>query len=105
MTVNSIYLAILVMAAVTYLIRALPLLLIRREIKNRTVRSFLFYVPYAVLGAMTVPAVFYATDSVFSAAAGLGVALVLALCKKGLLTVAVGATMAVYLWEWIGSIL
>ena len=89
----------------TYLIRMLPLVLVKKKVENGFIRSFLFYVPYAVLGAMTVPAVFYATDSVFSAAAGLGVALVLALCRKGLLTVAVGATLAVYLWEWIGSIL
>ena len=104
MTENfCLYLA--VMAGVTYLIRMLPLVLVKKKVENGFIRSFLFYVPYAVLGAMTVPAVFYATDSVFSAAAGLGVALVLALCRKGLLTVAVGATLAVYLWEWIGSIL
>ena len=102
---ESFFLYLAVMAGVTYLIRMLPLVLVKKKVENGFIRSFLFYVPYAVLGAMTVPAVFYATDSVFSAAAGLGVALVLALCRKGLLTVAVGATMAVYLWEWIGSIL
>lgn len=102
---ENFFLYLAVMAGVTYLIRMLPLVLVKKKVENGFIRSFLFYVPYAVLGAMTVPAVFYATDSVFSAAAGLGVALVLALCKKGLLTVAVGATMAVYLWEWIGSIL
>ena len=104
MTENfCLYLA--VMAGVTYLIRMLPLVLVKKKVENRFIRSFLFYVPYAVLGAMTVPAVFYATDSVFSAAAGLCVALLLALCKQGLLTVAVGATLAVYLWEWIVGIL
>lgn len=102
---ENFFLYLAVMAGVTYLIRMLPLVLVKKKVENGFIRSFLFYVPYAVLGAMTVPAVFYATDSVFSAAAGLGVALVLALCRKGLLTVAVGATMAVYLWEWIGSIL
>ena len=102
---ENFFLYLAVMAGVTYLIRMLPLVLVKKKVENGFIRSFLFYVPYAVLGAMTVPAVFYATDSVFSAAAGLGVALILALCKKGLLTVAVGATMAVYLWEWIGSIL
>ncbi|MBQ9794999.1 MAG: AzlD domain-containing protein [Clostridia bacterium] len=102
---ENFFLYLAVMAGVTYLIRMLPLVLVKKKVENGFIRSFLFYVPYAVLGAMTVPAVFYATDSVFSAAAGLGVALVLALCKKGLLTVAVGATLAVYLWEWIGSIL
>ena len=102
---ENFFLYLAVMAGVTYLIRMLPLVLVKKKVENRFIRSFLFYVPYAVLGAMTVPAVFYATDSVFSAAAGLGVALVLALCKKGLLTVAVGATLAVYLWEWIVGIL
>ncbi len=102
---ENFFLYLAVMAGVTYLIRMLPLVLVKKKVENGFIRSFLFYVPYAVLGAMTVPAVFYATDSVFSAAAGLGVALVLALCRKGLLTVAVGATLAVYLWEWIGSIL
>lgn len=102
---ENFFLYLAVMAGVTYLIRMLPLVLVKKKVENGFIRSFLFYVPYAVLGAMTVPAVFYATSSVFSAAAGLGVALVLALCRKGLLTVAVGATLAVYLWEWIGSIL
>ena len=102
---ENFFLYLAVMAGVTYLIRMLPLVLVKKKVENRFIRSFLFYVPYAVLGAMTVPAVFYATDSVFSAAAGLGVALVLALCKQGLLTVAVGATLAVYLWEWIAGML
>ena len=102
---ENFFLYLAVMAGVTYLIRMLPLVLVKKKVENGFIRSFLFYVPYAVLGAMTVPAVFYATSSVFSAAAGLGVALVLALCKKGLLTVAVGATMAVYLWEWIAGML
>ena len=98
---ENFFLYLAVMAGVTYLIRMLPLVLVKKKVENRFIRSFLFYVPYAVLGAMTVPAVFYATDNVFSAAAGLCVALLLALCRQGLLTVAVGATLAVYLWEWI----
>lgn len=102
---ENFFLYLAVMAGVTYLIRMLPLVLVKKKVENPFIRSFLFYVPYAVLGAMTVPAVFYATASVFSAAAGLGVALLLALCRKGLLTVAVGATMAVYLWEWIAGML
>ena len=102
---ENFFLYLAVMAGVTYLIRMLPLVLVKKKVENRFIRSFLFYVPYAVLGAMTVPAVFYATDNVLSAAAGLCVALLLALCKQGLLTVAVGATLAVYLWEWIVGIL
>ena len=79
----SVYLYILVMAAVTYLIRLLPLTLIRRPIQNRFLKSFLYYVPYACLMAMTFPAVFYATDHPAAAVAGVAVATVLALRKKG----------------------
>ena len=82
----AIYLT--VMAGVTYLVRMLPLVLCKEKIRNRFVRSCVHYVPYAVLGAMTVPAIFYATQSVVSAAIGFGVALALAFCKRGLLTVA-----------------
>ena len=82
------YIYIFIMAGVSYLIRVLPLTLIRREIKNRFIRSFLYYVPYAVLGAMTFPAVFSATGSWFSALAGTLAALVLGWMEKGLLTVA-----------------
>ena len=95
----AIYLT--VMAGVTYLVRMLPLVLCKEKIRNRFVRSFLHYVPYAVLGAMTVPAIFYATQSVVSAAVGFGVALALAFCKRGLLTVAVAASAAVFACEWI----
>ena len=60
--VNNVLLAILLMAGVTYLIRVLPLVLIRREIKNTFLRSFLYYVPYVTLSVMTVPAIFMATN-------------------------------------------
>ena len=85
---NKIWIYILIMAAVTYLIRVLPLVLIRREIKNRTVRSFLYYIPYTVLSVMTIPAVFYSTSSPISAAIGVTVAVTLAFFGKGLVTVA-----------------
>ena len=65
------------MALVTYLVRAVPLVLIKRKIENRFVLSFLYYMPYAVLSVMTVPAVFFVTNSIFSAAAGVLAALVL----------------------------
>ena len=96
---NNVYIYILVMALVTFIIRALPLTLIRREIKNPFIKSFLYYVPYVTLSAMTVPAIFSATKSVYSAAAGFGVALVLAFMRKGLLTVAAGACIAVFIVE------
>jgi branched-subunit amino acid transport protein len=90
-----------VMAAVTYLVRAVPLVLIKKKIENRFILSFLHYMPYAVLSAMTVPAVFFATNSVISAAAGVAVALVLAFYNRGLLTVALGASAGVFITEMI----
>ena len=75
---HNIYIYILVMAAVTYLIRMLPLALSRKEITSPFIKSFLYYVPYACLAAMTFPAILFATDSVISAAAGFIVALIAA---------------------------
>ena len=86
---------LLVMAGVTYLIRMLPLTVFRKEIKSRFVMSFLHYVPYAVLGAMTIPDVLYSTGNMGTALAGLAVAVVLAWRGKGLLTVAIAACVAV----------
>ena len=94
-----------VMAAVTYLIRMLPFVVFRKPIKNRFVRSFLYYVPYAVLGAMTFPAILYSTSNIASAAIGLAVSVVLAWFGRGLLTVAVSACVAVYLTEWLMMLL
>lgn len=90
---------LLTMALVTYAVRAVPLLLFKRRIENRFVLSFLYYMPYAVLSVMTVPAVFFATDHVASAGAGVAAALALGFCKRGLLTVALGAVTAVFLVE------
>ena len=86
---------LLVMAGVTYLIRMLPLTVFRREIRSRFVLSFLRYVPYAVLGAMTIPDVLYSTGSMGTALVGLVVAVILAWRGKGLLTVAIAACVAV----------
>lgn len=97
--VNNVLLAILVMAAVTYLIRVLPLVLIRREIKNRYIRSFLYYVPYVTLSVMTVPAIFFATGSIWSAAAALVVATLLSLLRCKLPLVALCACVTVFLVE------
>ncbi len=83
---------LLVMAGVTYLIRMLPFTLFRREIRSSFVRSFLAYIPYAVLGAMTFPSIFYATASLPSAIAGTVVALGLAFFRRSLLVVALGAS-------------
>ena len=86
-----------VMAGVTYLIRMLPLVAFRKKIESRFVKSFLFYVPYAVLGAMTIPAIIYSTGSIPAACAGLIVALLLAWHEKSLLTVALCASAAAFL--------
>ena len=99
MNVSSIWLAILVMAAVTYLIRVLPLVLIRREIKNRTVRSFLHYVPYVTLSVMTFPAILTATTVIWSALAALAVAVALSLKGCKLPIVAAAACMTVFVVE------
>ena len=82
----------------------LPIAFIRTRIKNRTLRSFLYYIPYVALGAMTIPAVFLATSSLISAACGFVVALILALRKKSLLVVAAGACIAVFLVELIPNL-
>jgi branched-subunit amino acid transport protein len=93
--------AILTMAAVTYLPRMLPLVLVRSRIENHLLRSFLYYVPYAVLASMTVPAIFQATRSPMSAAIGLLVAVLLGLRGRSLLAVALGAASAVWIAEQI----
>lgn len=97
----DVYLYILVMAGVTYLIRVIPLALTKKEITNPFIKSFLFYVPYACLAAMTFPAILYATSSVISAAVGFAVALIAAYKEKSLLTVALFACAAVFIAERI----
>ena len=89
------------MAAVTYLIRMIPLVLVKGKINNRFIRSFLHYVPYACLMAMTFPAVFFSTSSMLAAIAGVGVAIILALKGKGLMTVALAASITVFLVSYI----
>ncbi len=98
---NNFAAYLLVMAGVTYLIRMLPLVLIKKKITNRYFVSFLYYLPYAVLSVMTVPAVFYATQSVWSAAVGFCVALVLAFFNKGLMCVSLSACGGVLVTELI----
>ena len=94
---------LLVCAGVTYLIRMLPLVLVKGKITNRFVCSFLYYGPYSVLAVMTVPAVFSSTASAVSALAGFVVAVVLAYFERGLLTVAAAACATVFLAEHILS--
>ena len=96
---------LLIMAGSTYLIRAVPFALVRRKITNRFVRSFLYYIPYAVLTAMTVPTVFFAAGNVTAAAVGFAVAVLFALKDKSLTTVAVAACVGVFLTDWIMTLL
>ena len=98
-TTFFIYLAIIVIS--TYLIRAIPFVLVKNQIENRFIKSFLHYIPYAVLTAMTIPAIFTATESVISAVVGFVVAVVLALRGKSLTVVALLSCLAVYLVELI----
>ena len=93
----SIALYIAVMAIVTYLIRMLPFTLFRKKIGSRFIRSFLYYIPYAVLSAMTIPAVFYATGDMATSIIGAVVAVVLAYFKLPLIVVALAASAAALL--------
>ena len=97
----STYLYIACMAGVTYLIRVLPLTLIRKEIQNRTVRSFLYYVPYVTLAVMTFPAILSATQSPISAGIALVAAILLAWFGRSLFQVAVISCVTVFVLELI----
>lgn len=96
---HNIYIYILVMAVVTYLIRVLPLTLIRKEIKNPFIRSFLYYVPYVTLAVMTFPAILDATGSTLSALAAFLVAMLIAWFGGSLFQVAVIACLVVFVLE------
>ncbi|MBQ3146492.1 MAG: AzlD domain-containing protein [Oscillospiraceae bacterium] len=95
------WICLAIMAGTTYLLRAVPFALVRKKIQNTFIRSFLYYIPYAVLTAMTVPAIFYAVDAPLAAAAGFVVALILAFLKQGLTVVALAACSTVYLTSLI----
>ena len=96
---NNIYLYILVMAGVTYLIRVLPLTLIKKQIQSVYIRSFLDFVPYVTLSVMTFPAILTATGSMISAAGALAAAVFLAYRGKSLFQVSLTACAAVFLLE------
>lgn len=97
---HNVYFYIFIMAAVTYLIRMLPLTLIRREIKSTYIRSFLYYVPYVTLSVMTFPAILTATGSVWSALAGFTAAILAGYRGKSLFQVALPACIVVFLVEF-----
>lgn len=95
MKANNIYILILLMAGVTYLIRVIPLLVLRKPIKNRFFRSFLYYAPYVTLAVLTFPSILYSTGSFYSALAGTVVAIIASFFKLGLpVTAAAGCITA-----------
>ena len=96
---HNIYLMILVMALVTYFIRALPILLLRRQIRNRFINSFLYYVPYVTLSVMIFSDVLTSTGMLWSALAGFGTMLVLSFMKKNMFLVALASCLVVFLTE------
>lgn len=100
---HNIYIYIAVMAAVTYAVRVLPLTLIRRQIKNRFLSSFLYYVPYVTLAVMTFPAILDATESPLAGAVALVVGILLAWLGANLITVAASCCAAVLALELLAQ--
>ena len=96
---NDFWIYLLILAGSTYLIRAVPFALMQKKVKNRAIRSFLYYIPYAVLAAMTLPAALYATGNIISGTAGLIVGGVFAYKGKGLTLVAVISCMSAFIIE------
>lgn len=94
---KEFWIYLLILALSTYLIRAIPFAAVQKKITNRYACSFLYYIPYTVLGAMTFPAALYATGNIFAAAMGLAVAVVFAVKEKGLTFVAVMSCITVYI--------
>lgn len=93
--------SIFVMFIVTYIPRAFPLAFMHKEIHNRFIKSFLFYVPYAVLTALTFPTVFYCTGNIYTGIIGTAVALGLAFFNQKLFVVALGAVLAVFGFSYL----
>lgn len=97
----SIVIYIAVMAAVTYLVRMIPFTLFKKQIKSPFIKSVLHYLPYAVLSAMTVPAIFHSTGNIESAAVGTAVAVIIAFFDKPLIIVALAAAVSAFITEII----
>lgn len=93
------FIYLLILAGSTYLIRAIPFAAVKKKIENRFIRSFLHYIPYTVLAAMTFPAALYATGNVFAASLGVIAAVVFAIMGKSLTTVAIASSFAAFLAE------
>lgn len=101
MNLKYAFTAVILMAIVTYIPRVLPIIIFRKEIKSNYIKSFLRYVPYAVLSALTFPDIFLSTGNTATAICGTIVALFLAYKEKSLVVVAIGAIVTVYLTGFI----
>ena len=101
MSIPQMILMVFAMAAVTYVIRMIPMVFFRKKIKSKYLYSLFYYIPYAVLSAMTFPFVFFATESVIAAVVGTIVALVAAFSKRSLIVVALLACVAVFAVEFL----
>lgn len=101
MEMSEFLLYLTVMAGTTYLIRLIPLILVKAEIKSSFITSFLYYVPYAVLSAMTFPTVFYCTGNVYSSMAAVIVCITLSFVNMSMIYVALGGAFAVALTEFV----
>ncbi len=95
--IKKAFLSVLLMALVTYLPRVLPIAVFRKEIKSPFIKSFLHYIPFAVLASLTFPDIFFSTGNISTALCGTAVALFLAYKGKGLVVVALGAILTVFL--------
>lgn len=94
-------LLILVMSLVTYLIRMIPFAFFRKKIKNNYIKSVLFYMPYAVLSAMTFPYIFYSTGNFYTALIGTVIAIIASICKRSLIVVALLACISALVFGFI----
>lgn len=97
----TMVLMVLTMAGVTYLIRMIPLVFFRKKITNQFICSLLYYIPYAVLSAMTFPYIFYSTGNFYVGLIGTGVAIIASLSKRSLLTVAILACLTCLIFGFI----
>ncbi|MBQ7522479.1 MAG: AzlD domain-containing protein [Clostridia bacterium] len=93
----SIILYIIVMAGVTYLVRMIPFTFFRKKINSVFIKSFMYYIPYAVLSAMTIPAIFYSTGNMTTAFIGTAVGIILAYCNMPLIVVALASSLTALL--------
>jgi branched-subunit amino acid transport protein len=104
MDTKIFFIYLLIMAGSTYLIRVIPFVLVKEKIENRFIKSFLHYIPYAVLTSMTIPAALFATGSIWSALVGITVAVLLALKKRSLTEVPLLACLAVFAVDLVISL-